>query len=199
MGRRSLHSPEQLRQLILTASRNIIETQGLTGLSAREIARVIGYSPGTLYNIFENLDDVLLTLQVILLTGLVEAMEASPANADPQQRIDTLAQTYLRFALQNKQLWNLLLAHYPAEGVAMPPALHDRVNEIVAIFVDGLHPLVAERGQKEIDLAARALLGGVHGLTSIAITAKGPMISATNAELYVRTLTSTFVRGLARS
>ena len=66
MGRRSVHSPEELRQLILDASQTIVERNGITGLSAREIARMIGYSPGTLYNIFENLDDVLLTLQVQL-------------------------------------------------------------------------------------------------------------------------------------
>ncbi len=55
MGRRAVHSPEELRQLILDASRTIVETNGISGLSAREIARVIGYSPGTLYNIFETL------------------------------------------------------------------------------------------------------------------------------------------------
>jgi hypothetical protein len=51
MGRRSVHSPEELRQLILDASQTIVERNGITGLSAREIARMIGYSPGTLYNI----------------------------------------------------------------------------------------------------------------------------------------------------
>ena len=39
MGRRSTHTPDQLRQLILDAAEAIIETNGLAGLSAREIAR----------------------------------------------------------------------------------------------------------------------------------------------------------------
>ena len=41
MGRRSSHTPQQLKDLILEAAYDIIETQGLAGLSAREIARRI--------------------------------------------------------------------------------------------------------------------------------------------------------------
>jgi len=52
MGRRSTHTPQQLRELILDAAQDIIQVQGLAGLSAREIARRIEYSPGTIYNMF---------------------------------------------------------------------------------------------------------------------------------------------------
>ncbi len=45
MGRRSIHTPEELRELIIDATTAIVEQQGLEGLSAREIAKRIGYSP----------------------------------------------------------------------------------------------------------------------------------------------------------
>jgi len=51
MGRRSIHSAEELRELIIQAATDIVERDGLAGLSAREIAKRIGYSPGTLYNV----------------------------------------------------------------------------------------------------------------------------------------------------
>ncbi|MFN0218523.1 MAG: TetR/AcrR family transcriptional regulator [Hyphomicrobium sp.] len=196
MGRRSLHTPEELRRLILDATRSLIETQGLPGLSAREIARLIGYSPGTLYNIFENLDDILLTLQTQLLADVAESMESVSSNDSPDQHIDALAQAFLNFALSNRQMWNLLSAHYPDEGVQIPLAMHDRVNAIVGIIAKGLKPLMKSSNASEIELAARALWGGVYGLTSIAVTSKGPTMTASNAEFYVRTLTSTFVKGL---
>ncbi|MGQ0457140.1 MAG: TetR/AcrR family transcriptional regulator [Hyphomicrobium sp.] len=199
MGRRSLHTPEQLRNLILDAARTIIETQGLPKLSAREIARLIGYSPGTLYNIFENLDDVLLTLQAQMLGDVVEVMQAASAASPSAQRVDNLSKAFLNFALSNRQMWNVLLAHYPDEGVAIPPALHDRVNAIVTIVAESLRPLMKNAEPAEVDLAARALWGGVYGLTSIAVTSKGPTMTPSNAELYVRKLTSTFVKGLAQS
>ena len=51
MGRRSQHTSEDLHTLILEGSEQIIAAHGLAGLSAREIARSVGYSPGTIYNI----------------------------------------------------------------------------------------------------------------------------------------------------
>ncbi len=111
MGRRSVHSPEELRQLILDASQTIVERNGITGLSAREIARMIGYSPGTLYNIFENLDDVLLTLQVQLLGRIVDHLKRVPLGPDGEKNIDALTHAYVDFALVNRRMWNLLFAH----------------------------------------------------------------------------------------
>ncbi len=70
MGRRSSHTPEELRELIIQAATDLIEHGGLTGLSAREIARKIGYSPGTLYNVFADIDDLILTIEYRLLERL---------------------------------------------------------------------------------------------------------------------------------
>ena len=67
MGRRSQHTPEELRELILTATRRIVEERGFRALSAREIAREIGYAPGTLYNMYENLDEILLRVEARVL------------------------------------------------------------------------------------------------------------------------------------
>jgi len=69
MGRRSVHTPEELRELIIQAATEIVEQHGLEGLSAREVAKRIGYSPGTIYNVFENLDDLLLTIEARLLAS----------------------------------------------------------------------------------------------------------------------------------
>ena len=82
MGRRSAHTSDELRGLILSAARDIIETEGLTALSAREIARRIGYSAGTLYNIFDNLDDIRLTLQIDMLEDLSGKLSALKSNGD---------------------------------------------------------------------------------------------------------------------
>ena len=70
MGRRSTHTPQQLRELILDAAQEIIDVHGLAGLSAREIARRIGYSPGTIYNMFDNLDDVVRNVEARVLDAL---------------------------------------------------------------------------------------------------------------------------------
>ncbi len=196
MGRRSVHTPEELRQLILDAARSVVERDGLVGLSAREIARLIGYSAGTLYNIFENLDDVLLTLQVQMLGELVERLKAEPHDANPHKRVEALARCYVSFALENRRLWNLLFAHPLPAGVAVPPAFHDYVNSVAAVIADALLPLMPAASAADADTASRTLWAGVHGITAIAVTEKAPTMTSATAQAYVAALTKTFIKGL---
>lgn len=196
MGRRSLHTPEELRSLILASSRTIIEKHGLPGLSAREIARLISYSPGTLYNMFENIDDVLLTLQVEMLQEVSDQLTAVPKGATAREHIDALTAAYVDYAIKNRHLWNMLFAHLPPSGATIPPALHDHVLTISATISGALAPLMGQSSAQEKDHAARALWAGVHGITAIAVTEKAPVLSASNALEYAHTLTSTYIDGL---
>ena len=94
MGRRSTHTPQQLRELILDAAQDIIQVQGLAGLSAREIARRIEYSPGTIYNMFENLDDVVLHVEARVLEALDKRLSTLLQDGNPADRVGRLAQAY---------------------------------------------------------------------------------------------------------
>src|SRR4030042_34590 len=97
MGRRSIHTPDDTRELIIEATTAIVEQDGLEGLSAREIAKRIGYSPGTLYNVFENLDDLLLTIEARLLDRLAERLAETDTSGTPQQRVHRLTEAYVAF------------------------------------------------------------------------------------------------------
>src|SRR5665647_1484358 len=97
MGRRSIHTPDELRELIIQATTKIVEQHGLEGLSAREIAKRVGYSPGTLYNVFENLDDLLLTIEARLLDTLADQLAESDPTGTPEERLRRLMGTYCSF------------------------------------------------------------------------------------------------------
>jgi AcrR family transcriptional regulator len=196
MGRRSVHSPEELRQLILDASQTIVERNGITGLSAREIARMIGYSPGTLYNIFENLDDVLLTLQVQLLGRTVEHLKHVPQGADGEKNIEDLAHAYVDFALVNRRMWNLFLAHSLPAGQTAPAPFHDYTTTLVQIVKDSLAQVAPQLPPEDIDTTARAFLAGLNGICALAATEKGVYITPATAQTYAQELTSTLLKGL---
>jgi AcrR family transcriptional regulator len=196
MARRSAHTPEELRQRILDAAQSIIERDGLVGLSAREIARLIGYSPGTLYNIFENLDDVLLTLQTQLVGSLVDVMKSVPVGSTPAAHIDALARAYLDFALDNKRMWNLLFTHYLPQGIAAPQALHDNVNGVSSLIAEVISPLMPGASKIEIEIAAKTFWASVHGITAIAVTDKGPTLTSATAHVFLKQLITTYTRGL---
>ncbi|MGZ8359025.1 MAG: helix-turn-helix domain-containing protein [Allosphingosinicella sp.] len=62
MGRRSDHSRKELEALIAAEGHRLLAETGFARFSAREVAKRIGYSIGTLYNVFGNLDRLLLAL-----------------------------------------------------------------------------------------------------------------------------------------
>ena len=128
MGRRSIHSPEELRELIIQATTEIVEENGLEGLSAREIAKRIGYSPGTLYNVFENLDDILLTIEARLLDRLADRLAKTDASGTPQERLKRLTETYFAFTQERPKLWNLLVEHRLPVGKDLPTMVPDQTG-----------------------------------------------------------------------
>ncbi len=62
MGRRSDHSREQLEELILAEGHALMAETGYARFSAREVAKRVGYSIGTIYNVFGSLDALLLAI-----------------------------------------------------------------------------------------------------------------------------------------
>ena len=53
---------ESLREQLLASAREIVSTSGAEALNIRELASRAGIATGTIYNYFENKDEVLLTL-----------------------------------------------------------------------------------------------------------------------------------------
>jgi AcrR family transcriptional regulator len=157
---------------------------------------MIGYSPGTLYNIFENLDDVLLTLQVQLMGRTVEHLKRVPIGSDGEKNIEDLAHAYVDFALVNRRMWNLFLAHSLPPGASVPTLFHDYTNSLVDIVRAALTPIAPNAPRESLDATARALWAGLNGITAIAATEKGVYLTPATAQSYARELTSNFIRGL---
>jgi AcrR family transcriptional regulator len=199
MGRRSVHTAEELRELILRASTELIEHHGLGGLSAREIARRIDYSPGTLYNVFENLDDLVLTIEGRLLDRLADTLAAITAGTpDPRQRLLRLAEAYLAFTHQNPRLWNLLFEHHLPAGRTVPTWYVQKLEGLLAHVEDALAPIMQDRDPQSLKRAARVLWAGVHGITSLSTADKLSIISSETAGPLIADLVETYLAGIGR-
>lgn len=196
MGRRSLHTADELRELIVQASTDLIDESGLAGLSAREIARRIDYSPGTLYNSFDNLDDLVLTIEGRMLDRLAAALDTVPAGETVQDRIYQTADCYLRFADENPRLWNLLFEHHVPTSQALPEWYRQKVQALGERFEDALRPLSGMLTPEESRRSARVLWSTVHGISSLAVADKLSMVSVDEARTLMRDLVATYLSGL---
>ncbi len=197
MGRRSDHSREELTQLVLDATRTILLEEGVAGVSARAIAKRIGYSPGTLYNLFASIDAIIYQVNAETLADLAKAALLSvEKTTGAEERAVALARAYVDFAESNPALWLAVFDFRPAPESEAPATFESAVAALFALVSDCLAPFF-KAGQEDLRAAsARALWSGVHGISLLNVTQRlnqpANMSAADMAELLV----GNFLRGL---
>lgn len=199
MGRRSVHTGQELRELILQAAQDLIQSDGLAGLSAREIARRIEYSPGTIYNVFENLDDVVLHVEARLLDALDARLGALPTDADPVETVRHLAKSYLQFTHEHPKLWNLLFEHHMPPGSVVPAWYQQKLEGLMRKVEQSLVPLLGSEDPLLLQRAARVLWAGVHGITSLSTADKLSNVTTESAGPLVDDLVTNYLAGIKLS
>ena len=197
MGRRSTHTPQQLRELILDAAHEIIDAQGLAGLSAREIARRIGYSPGTIYNMFANLDDVVLHVEARVLDALDKRLsDTQQGEGTANGRVIRIAHAYLEFTREKPRLWNLLFEHHMPAGTALPAWYQQKLEGLMGHVERALAPHFPAGKEADRQRASRVLWAGVHGITSLSTADKLSVVTTDTAGRLIDDLVDTYLAGL---
>ena len=170
MGRRNQHSRDELRQMALAAAVDILNEDGPAALSTRQIAKRIGYTVGSLYLIFDNLDDLVTHVNGQTLVELRErSVEAAHSAQSPEDQLLELGKAYLAFARSTHGRW-LLLFRARSGDAPLPQWYVQRVRELFALVEDCLRPLAPNAPTRERSIGARALWSGVHGVTILGLT-----------------------------
>ncbi len=181
MGRRSAHTAEELRELIIQAATELIQESGFGGLSAREIARRISYSPGTLYNVFEDLDDLVPTIEGRLLDKLTQALSDVPASASQPIRSPPRG-SLRRIHARKSEALEFAVRAPSARGKRSPRLVSAEARRPCTSKVeDALQPLAGDVDPEVVRRSAKTLWAGVHGITSLSTADKLSIISTDSA------------------
>lgn len=173
MARRSDHSREEIKEMVLNSVESIVTAQGYKALSARKIAAEIGYTVGTLYLVFQNLDDITLHVNGRTLDKIHDLFSSVSQNYDtPESIILALGKTYIDFAKENPGLWGMVYEHVMPEGETVPDWYHDKIVHIFEIVESALQPYQRSHSKDDIKLAARVIWSGVHGICILSMTRK---------------------------
>ena len=127
MGRRNEHTREELREIALQAAEHLVAEHGLAGLSTRKVVGRIGYTVGSLYMVFRNLDDLIAQMNERTLETLQARLIAAIADQPPAAAIRALARTYITFALADTHRWLAIYEHRMPEDQPLPESFTDKV------------------------------------------------------------------------
>jgi len=119
---------ESIKEQILEQALDLMARQGFDGFSMRNLASRLGVSAKTIYNYYQNKDDLYLAILTHGFANLYERFQtAFSCHTDPQKRLKAMGREYLVFGLEQANLYNLMFTwHVPKfkdyEGTPMEPA-----------------------------------------------------------------------------
>jgi AcrR family transcriptional regulator len=173
MARRKDHSPEQLKAWVISSVLEFLQQQSAQALSLRQVAKMVGYSPGTLINLFGSYAHLLLAVNACTLdqiSGLLQKKLADAENLNAQQQLLLFAQEYLAFAQQHTFQWRLLFEHRLDEDV--PDWQQSRINQLFALIELRLTQLAPHAKPAELQQASRTIWASVHGICMLEVDNK---------------------------
>ncbi len=199
MARRKDHTREELKSLILDAAWTLIAEDGIPALTARRLGQMIGYAPGTIYNVFASMDEVLLHINgrtMDLLFGTLSPFSAPAPESERADLLTRMALAYVSFAERHRPHWLALFAT-DLSGHKDIENWYSAKIEAVFMPLETLLGSLGEHTTRRID--ARILWSSVHGLTYLSLTGKLPDDGESTLDDKIRRLVAIYVSATANS
>jgi len=162
MGRRSDHSRPELREMIVTEGHRQMAETGFARFSAREVAKRIGYSIGTIYNVFGSYDQLILAINGRTLDLWLDYLE-SRLDEVADDRLAAAIGAYFEFAVVHRNAWAAIYDFRLPDDVAPPEDYQHKVTRITDVVVREIAAAMPPEHVSKAPALARSLLATVHG------------------------------------
>ena len=171
---KALERREKQREELLQAAETMIAANGLAGLKTRELAQRIGVANGAVYNLVEDMDDLVLRVGSRTLARLDAALIAAEAEgpASPVEMLSRIAVAYCDFAAENTELWRALFEHRMQPGKDVPDWSITQQMELFRHIHGPLVALFPKQSPAELGVLARSLFSAVHGMVALGLEQK---------------------------
>jgi AcrR family transcriptional regulator len=188
-----------LREEIIAKAGALIETEGLEAVQARRIAREAGCAVGTVYNLFGDIDGLIVAINATtldMLGGAISAEAESLHDGTLEQRLSRLAMTYVGFALKQRRRWEAVFKHRLPDGREVPTSYIADQNRLLGV----IETVIASHieNPEHLRRVARALFGAVHGIVALALDRRLGDRPQSELEIEIGIIVSLVARGLTR-
>jgi AcrR family transcriptional regulator len=195
---KALERRAKSREALILAAEKSIAAKGLAGPKTRDLARDIGVANGAVYNLVEDVDELILRVGSRTLMRLDAALSAAESKgpAAPSEILVRIALAYCDFAAENFELWRALFEHRMQRGKPIPEwAIEEQMNLFRHIY----HPLATlfpNRSREKLSVTARSLFSSVHGMVSLGLEQKLIAVPIAVLRREIATIVKAMITGL---
>ena len=199
MAAKTAERKERLRNDLVLAAEKRIALNGIKQLRARDLAADVGCAVGAIYNVFDDIDALILasgfrTLKKIdsVMTRRMDAM----AGKQPVERMVAMAHTYFDFVDENTYAWAGLFEHrLPADYKL--PEWHVEGQGVLFRHIEApLADLMPDAPKRDIAILARTLFSAVHGIVLLSREQRVAGVAKDVVKGQLDVLLRTFVQGI---
>ena len=161
--RREREQAERER-LIVTAARELAESEGWEAVTTRRLAAEIEYSQPVLYSHFKGKEAIMAAVAVEAFAELAAELRAArTAATGARDALATIGVAYATFAERRPALYDVMFTHavdLPFATLEAPPALWSAFNELQ----EAVRPFA---GDDDLGALTETFWSGLHGLMTL--------------------------------
>lgn len=168
---------ERIRAYFAETAMNMIKAEGIQSVSVRKVADEAGYSLGTIYNHYENLDEMLWVTRSLLIHEIADYIDRYvKETVESVDDIVAIFETYMRYYVEIPTVYAFLYFHQLEKCDKKDPALNEMPE-----FQERFIPLITfltekkEISPNKVMHVISMIMYIVHGLLTLYISGNDEM------------------------
>lgn len=152
-----------VRERVVASASHLLETEGTAGVTMRRVADAMDYTAPVIYQHFENKDALLCELVRQGYDELLKRLLTAQSEADIDERMVAVASEYLRFAGENKHLFEVM------NGATLDPKDRRAVaGPVIGVLLDLVNAWSQKhRVELDVDQACEVIWGTLYGIAAL--------------------------------
>ncbi len=201
-GTKTAERRHKLRLELIDAGEAILNGQGLPALTARAVATAVGCSVGAIYNVFEDIDGLIVAVNSRTLAKLDQKISSfvpgGECGLEPEDCLVGLAVAYCQFAVEHTHAWSALFEHSERIRREIPDWHMDEHVHLIGHIVKSVRRLRPGMPDDDSWQLAGLLFSAVHGVVALGLQGFFFAVPQRRLEAQVSLLVRATLAGLPR-
>lgn len=168
---------QRIKRYFLEAAKKVIIDEGVENITVRKVADIAGYSYATIYNYFEDLNELLLEVRSLIIKDIVEYMYKKIN--EPLYNLDgikRLFRIYISYYFENPNVFKFFYFHQLKKSTKKAEEAEGEPN-FEEIWKETFKGFAQERvlQEKDIEVISKIFIYSMHGMIAISFSYNGDL------------------------
>ena len=189
---------DKIHETLIIKGRDLVRRKGAEFLTARKLSEATGYSVGTIYNQFANMDKFIMEQNILTLDELYLVLKKLLPDTNPYKNLNRYIDAFVAFVLSQPNLWFLLYNfHICSKYENFPPIYLRKLLRLTNLWRKEFNAVFAELSPAERKVSLQVLWLSMFSLSSF-LTLNGlDKMSKVNKKNICKLLLNTYLAGLS--